>query len=592
MFLLSLLFSFFFNPIPALAVDDFTIDQTINYSISKTGDANVSHEVTLINNFSEIYPKEYQITLIGTNIKNITGSDTKGNVVEKTNQIDNNTLIFIRFNQASVGKGKTNKFILNYQISELATHKGSVWDIPLPDFKNINDSDTININIDIPSEFGHLAYSSIPGLNTNTLGPKTQIKLNKTDIKDKKILFIFGNYQLFDFDLKYFLSNTTNNKTTTEIALPPDTSNQKIIFRNITPVPQNIRIDQDGNWLAQYELKANSTIDVGVQGQAKIYSQNSSNSSINIKDYLTTQNFWPVNDNSIIKISKDLNSPKDIYNYVVNSLSYNYDNFDQARRKGALEALLNPNNSLCTEFTDVFVTLARAKNIPAREIEGYAYSNNIKIKPVNISTDVLHAWPQYYDQSKKIWIDIDPTWGKTTNGIDYFNDLDLNHLTFVIHGINSELPLPPGAYKNNRNVKTVSVNFATNPLKETYLPLQVITIKDQNNSTPAIVISNPNKNSINNVKITAPNTKWNHSFETIPPYSSVKINIPRFSFFQSILPQNQKINIKIDYSNSDNSIFYKTPYMPHFLNLAITIGIIILIIVFIGSIFTFKKKNR
>ena len=306
MFLLSLLFTFFFHPSPVYAIDDFVVDQKINYSISEIGDANVSHEVVLTNNFSEIYPKEYQLTIIGTNIKNITGSDLQGNVVQKTNQLDNNTLIFIKFNQASVGKGKTNKFILNYQITGMASHKGSVWDIPLPDFKNINSLDIVKINIDIPANFGHLAYSSVPQPNINSLGSKTQIELDQTDVKNKKILFIFGNYQLFDFDLKYFLSNPSNNKTTTEISLPPDTPSQKIIFRDINPPPQNIRIDKDGNWLAQYFLEPNSKLDIEAQGQAKIYSKTLNPTSINFKDYLSNQNFWPVNDDSIKKISQNL----------------------------------------------------------------------------------------------------------------------------------------------------------------------------------------------------------------------------------------------------------------------------------------------
>ncbi|NCC70435.1 hypothetical protein EOM09_02540, partial [bacterium] len=41
-----------------------------------------------------------------------------------------------------------------------------------------------------------------------------------------------------------------------------------------------------------------------------------------------------------------------------------------------------PNSSICTDFTDLFITLARAKGIPAREVQGFAYTNNSKIKPI------------------------------------------------------------------------------------------------------------------------------------------------------------------------------------------------------------------
>ena len=151
-----------------------------------------------------------------------------------------------------------------------------------------------------------------------------------------------------------------------------------------------------------------------------------------------------------------------------------------------MSAVNFPNSSLCTEFTDLFVTLARHKNIPAREIEGFAYSNNSKIKPINQNSDVLHAWPEYYDSARQQWIQVDPTWEKTTNGIDYFNDLDLNHLTFVIHGFQSDFPLPPGSYKKNSTDKSVFVDFATEELKPDLVTPKIDLINQ------SITIKNPN----------------------------------------------------------------------------------------------------
>ena len=92
------------------------------------------------------------------------------------------------------------------------------------------------------------------------------------------------------------------------------------------------------------------------------------------------------------------------------------------------------------EFTDLFITIARSAGIPAREVNGFAYTENPDIQPLSLVNDVLHAWPEYYDSEKGVWIPVDPTWGSTTGGVDYFSKLDLRHFTFVVHGKDSTKP--------------------------------------------------------------------------------------------------------------------------------------------------------
>ena len=37
---------------------------------------------------------------------------------------------------------------------------------------------------------------------------------------------------------------------------------------------------------------------------------------------------------------------------------------------------------------------------------------------------------------------VDPTWGDTTGGVDYYNFFDLNHIVFAYNGKSSEQPPP------------------------------------------------------------------------------------------------------------------------------------------------------
>jgi hypothetical protein len=587
MFLFFLISFFLFSINPIKAVDEFRTVQKTNYQIDNQGNALVSQEVQLINNFSEIYPTTYQLTLSGPALEKITGTDNLGNIIEKIDRTNDLNTFYLKFNDQNLGKDKITKFNLNYTIPNLAVKKGSIWEISLPQNNNIKTADSNEITLSVPTLFGKLSFSSSNPQNIIPLNNQTQIFFNNAN---QKIFLIFGNYQLFDFHFKYFLENTTNQIKTLEIAIPPETDNQKIVYKEISPPPFNIKIDPDGNWLAQYKLTANQELEIDVSGQAKII-PNTIKASIDDKNYLKEQVFWPINDPSIKQIADSLKNIKDIYNYTVNTLNYDYNAINASNRKGALVTLSSPNTSICTDFTDLFITLARAKGIPAREVQGFAYTNNSKIKPININADILHAWPQYYDQNKESWVSVDPTWEKTTNGIDYFNDLDPNHFAFVFHGLDSQNPLPPGAYKNKHNIKTVEVEFATQEIKATYESLKITSLNNKIYQPTVIKISNQNNNSFSNLKISIPGFDWQQEISLLPPFSSTEINIPNFSILKSLNPQNRKINLKIESPNNDmNQVSISNP--KYYLNLAIFIGSIITFFGLGGIILTSKKHKK
>ena len=586
MFLLFLITFFLFSLNPVKALDEFNSQQNLTYQLDAQGNAIVTQEIQLTNNLSEIYPTVYQLSLYGPQITDVKGNDSLGNIVQKVDRTGDDNLINLKFNETNLGKDKVTKFTITYNISNLAIQKGNIWELSLPDYQNLKDTDIVNINIYTPSSFGSLSFSSNNPKNIISLNNQTQIYFE--NIKNKKTLLIFGNYQLFDFNFKYFLQNNETSSKTLEIPLPPENDSQQIIFKEINPTPQNIKIDQDGNWLAQYKLAANQELEISVSGQAKIISANIKQ-EININDYLKSQIYWPINDPSIKQLK--FNNAKEIYNYVVNTLNYDYESINSATRKGAIQALLSPNFSLCTEFTDLFVTLARANDIPAREVEGFAYTNNSKIKPININADILHAWPQYYDQDQKVWISVDPTWGKTTNGVDFFNDLDPNHFAFVFHGLDSQNPLPPGAYKNSHNIKTVQVEFATQELQPQYQNLKITSINNSFYQNQEIKIFNPNYQSLKNLEISIKSIGWQQTIDQLPPLSSINLKISNLSFLKSINPKNQKLEISINSQNSYNQKIY-IKNNQYFFNLCIFLALISTFVGIGGIIFTNNKKSK
>ncbi|MCX8009030.1 MAG: hypothetical protein N3A54_05015, partial [Patescibacteria group bacterium] len=184
--------------------------------------------------------------------------------------------------------------------------------------------------------------------------------------------------------------------------------------------------------------------------------------------HLQATQYWQVTDPRIQAEAKRLKTVKNIYDFVVQTLEYNYEKINnRGERKGALAALEEPKNSVCTEFTDLFVALARAAGIPARQAVGYAYTTNPKLRPLSLVSDILHAWPEYYDEEKKRWIPVDPTWESTTGGIDYFQRLDFNHIVFAYNGIEDDYPYPAGFYRQAGKIgKDIDVRFHQGPFPQ------------------------------------------------------------------------------------------------------------------------------
>ena len=587
MFFLCLFILFFISTNHVKAIDEFKTIQKINYQIDQQGNASVDQEIQLINNLSEIYPTTYQLTISGPNITNINGTDNSGNIVQKVERQNESNIIFLKFNDTKLGKDQITKFNLNYTIPNLATQKGSIWEIPIPDNQNLKINDTNDITVFVPSSFNNLSFASFKPQNLIPLNNQTQLFFNNPH---QKIFLIFGNYQLFDFTFKYFIQNSKNQSQTMEIAIPPENDSQKITYQNILPKPQNIKVDADGNWLAQYPLPSKGELEITVSGQAKII-PNIIKTKINTKDYLKEKDYWPISNPDIKKIATPLKTIKEIYDYVVNTLNYDYNAINASNRKGAINTLLSPTSSICTDFTDLFITLARANGIPAREIQGFAYTNNSKIKPINTNADILHAWPQYYDQNKESWVSVDPTWEKTTNGVDYFNDLDPNHFAFVYHGLESNQPLPPGAYKNQRNLKTVQVIFASQEISPKYDQLQITIPKTNFFQNNTVKIYNPNLNSLSDLKISIANLNWTQEINTLPPLSTIEIQLPTHSITQSFNPKNRHSQIIIT-SNNTPPYQIKSTNPKFYLALTIICGSIITFFGLGGIILTSNKSRQ
>lgn len=442
-----------------MASTNFNTDYSVDYTVLDNGITHAVLNVTLTNTSSQFYASSYEMQLGFDSIFNLQASDQVGAINPVITKNAQGYLLDLTFNQKAVGLGSKLPFSISFDTPSIAKHIGQIWEINIPGISNPDEFQTFNVSINVPADFGTPAYIKPYQANSSLTFTKDQLGTSGISIA-------FGSAQQYAFHLTYHVQNNNVFPIQTQIALPPSTNYQTVYITDITPEPSNVIEDKDGNWLALYTLFPTEREDIVVNGKARVVLNPSQQplSQALTADYLSEKQYWQVNNIEIRALANQLRTPQAIYNYVVKTLHYDFSRVSENKpRLGALAVLQNPSSAVCLEFTDLFIALSRAAGIPAREVDGFAYTQNTKQRPLSLVRDILHAWPEYYDTTRKTWIMVDPTWGNTTGGVDYFNTMDFDHLAFVVKGEDSTYPLPPGDYtdSSNPNPKDVQVTFTS-----------------------------------------------------------------------------------------------------------------------------------
>ena len=591
-FVLSFLLLVF--PRHSLAAGEFATDVTVNYKIEEGGTTFVSHLISLENLFSDLYATSYSLVLDNIEPKNISVFEGSKALPFKLSKEGAKNSLTIDFPEALVGKGEKRIFTVLFEETGFAARTGEVWEISIPRLSSDENFRSYNVSFSVPATFGTEAYISPKPKEVKTEEGRVIYFFEKEDVERTGVTAGFGAFQVFSFTLNYHLENPLSKSAKVDIALPPDTALQRVYYQVVNPKPENIYVDSDGNWLATFVLKSRERIDVEVKGIVQIFAAPRSfpgTREETLQENLKEREFWETSNPKIKELAEKLKTPAAIYDYVWQTLSYDYERVrPNVERFGAVKALENPTNAICMEFTDLFIALARSAGIPAREINGYAYTENPEIQPLSLVADVLHAWPEYWDESKKAWIPIDPTWASTTGGVDFFSKLDLRHFTFVIHGKDPQKPYPPGSYKLGPNPqKDVFVSFGTLPEERVSHPEITVVTKRPVPFGPTrldITIRNPGPVALYNL---APAVSFNGSntkteiIEVLLPYAHYEIEsaVP-YSFLGRSTPETVTVLV------ADSQVQVPTNKNQIILESAIVLLLLLLILVLVILI-RFKK---
>jgi transglutaminase-like putative cysteine protease len=428
----------------------------------------VKLDINFRNTRSDVYIKQYGLIFPkGFEISNLNISDDDGPIQFVKTEDERYIKLKFEFLNPKMGINKENNFHLKFDQKNLFKNYGNIWEVILPAIPPSDDS-TYDVIVNLPQNSNKKISIAKPVPTKIENG-----KIYWTNLKSRIIYATFGDSQFYEVNLNYNLKNDQLGRVNYEIALPPETLYQKVFVNSLDPLPEKVYIDTDGNYMAKYTVGVGQNEVIKYSGVIQILKDPQEDMIENIrKQYesqskylLTVQPYWDI---SKIKQSNEiaaLKTAKDIYKYTSTKLNYDYSRINKnIKRLGAYEVFTKPNTAVCMEFTDLFIALCREKGIAAREINGFGFGNDTSIRPASFFSDILHAWPEYYDEKAMSWMSVDPTW-ENTSGIDFFNSLDFNHLIFAIQGKDSTYPLPAGMYKTT-DTKDVDVKIASSVPKE------------------------------------------------------------------------------------------------------------------------------
>jgi transglutaminase-like putative cysteine protease len=596
--------SFLFSP-SVLAQEEFATSYAVHYTVTESGLTKAIFQIVLKNKLSNIYAKEFSLSIGSTNLTDLRAYDSTGDLELKINKGQKTTNLIIPFTTKVLGKNQAQIFTLEFTSNDFANQSGQVWDITIPKLTDSTSLEDYQLILSIPANFGEPTILNPKPVSRTINGNYLDFRFNPTELLQSGINATFGNLQFFDFSLTYHLENKNVYPVKTEIALPPDTSLQKVYLGSIDPLPEQVSVDGDGNWLASFILSPRQTMVVVATGSAELHLNEENNQfpaidKTQLDQYLGSQQFWEVDSPKIVKLASSLKTPQAIYQYVVDNLIYDYGRLSGAsNRFGAANALDTPDSAICMEFTDLFIALSRAAGIPARAVNGYALTNNPALRPLSLSKDVLHAWPEYYDYATDRWVGVDPTWGNTTGGVDYFSQFDLNHFVFVKQGRDSTYPLPAGAYKlANGGGKDVNVVFGKSVLPISKRQLVVNLPSQAVAGVPIkgeVVIKNTGTKALYDIPLTISSTHFSiknstFSIPQIPPFGSlaIPIELPATSWTDNLTDV-------ISARSGDLTVSHEIKLTPAYNTLfnlknGLKIGIGLFLVLALGLGFTFRRR--
>ncbi len=454
------------------AEGEFSASYNVKYDIDEQGQTAVTEKVTLKNNTDKFFPSSFSLLISATNLENVTARDTDGPLEVLVERQGKKSQITVKFTKQVGGKDKQYSFDLNFTSPDFVQKNGDITTVSVPKIGSAEEVSAYVLAVSVPVSLGDPSFMTPEPKNQSESAGRLSFIFNKDQLIQSGVLGIFGSNQIFDFALQYELENDTILPKTESIGLPTPSAFQQILIKNIEPRPDQVSIDEDGNYRAFFKVNRRDKKIVTVHGLAKVNVVPDKKLSplpraLEAK-LISSNTYWEAANPQIRAKAESLLSESDLtrdqkmrklYKFVVSTLHFDTTRMEESNfnRFGSMIALNNPDRALSAEYADLLIALARSVGIPTRQSIGVVFSNNLDLRPLSYEGKNLHSWVEYYDEDGR-WKAVDPTWESTSGGVDYFSQSLINHLAVVKRGVSSSEPKTP---------KDAVITFTDQPLIET-----------------------------------------------------------------------------------------------------------------------------
>lgn len=317
----------------------------------------------------------------------------------------------------------------------------------------IYDTATNSVLIRYSKDLGEPLWSSDPIHNVRSVGDRYEILINKPI--NPRISLLFGERLLYKFEINKVFSNTVSEGNQTfELYVPSDTPFQKIIWEEISPIPDVALRDEDGNYVFKYSVEQDETIDCNISGYIQKM-QPLEDDDENPLFLTQTRGYWSITNSTEfrrlnnylrrkgLEIEDNFNDIeslnenerelfyKYVYEYVIERLTYERDiplGIGTQIRLGANTIVDSSNNVSNIDYADFYIALLRKYGVPSRLVLGYI--SNIT---GYTSDGFYHYWVEYFDLNSNTWVKTDP-FLEEYFGKKLFGSPFLDHITVLRRG--------------------------------------------------------------------------------------------------------------------------------------------------------------
>ncbi len=475
-----MIFFFFVQIFPKQEKVEASLKAQSSYELTvevvNENEVRLEYDIHLVNMSDNFFIRDYSLISNHTDLINLEVKE-KGQPVEFRKEHENDKVrIRINLLQRLVSKGEDTNIEIRYNTNQILHKDGIIHILSLPNIKTEEDLIDAKFQISLPDTFQDPSYISLKDKEFKILEGKKVLNYIQQDAP-YGILIIFGDSQQYEFIYSYKLENTDIRDKSYTITLPAESSMQSISYTKAYPEPYRTFSDIDGNNIAEYILESGSTQNIRITGFSNYHFNPDEIAKNEWEKYLEETDIWTTNLYEVQQIvSKNTHNDYTtyenalfLYDYIISN--FNYIESDAYSKIRVSEIDFSNQQLTCESFSDLYITLLRAYEIPARKVIGYSELEDM--------IDTIHYWVEFLDKDKNVWITADPC---IEARLSYtgFDSLDVQRFILAYHGVSDKEPvvIPPFTKLQDINtdhivIKSTDYDYSNDETQEVELNYEV-----------------------------------------------------------------------------------------------------------------------